>query len=46
MRVPEFSHPKRLLHLAQSLERRRYPVRRMEKILGGNYMRVFHEVVG
>ena len=46
MRVPELSHPKRLLHLAEALEARRYPARRIEKILGGNYARVFREVVG
>jgi len=46
MRVPELSHPRRLLHLAQALVRRRYPAGRIEKILGGNYARVFREVVG
>ncbi len=46
MRVPELDHPKRLLHLAQALERRGYPSSRIEKILGGNYKRVFEDVVG
>jgi membrane dipeptidase len=46
MRVPELSHPKRLLHLAQALERKGYASGRIEKILGGNYVRVFREVVG
>jgi len=46
MRVPELSHPKRFLHLAEALERRGYASARIEKVLGGNYMRVFREVVG
>jgi membrane dipeptidase len=46
MRVPELSHPKRLLHLAQALDRRGYKTVTIEKILGGNYARVFREVVG
>ena len=46
MRVPELSHPKRLLHLAEALDARRYSPATIEKILGGNYVRVFNEVVG
>jgi membrane dipeptidase len=46
MRVPELSHPKRLLHLARALEQKGYPAARIEKIIGGNYARVFKEVVG
>jgi len=46
MRVPELSHPKRLLHLAQALHTRGYRPHVIEKILGGNYVRVFREVVG
>jgi len=46
MRVPELSHPQRLLHLAQALEKRGYKARTIEKIIGGNYARVFKEVVG
>ncbi len=46
MRVPELSHPKRLLHLAQALQKRGYRARSIEKIIGGNYTRVFKEVVG
>ncbi|MED5377816.1 MAG: membrane dipeptidase, partial [Acidobacteriota bacterium] len=46
MRVPELSHPKRLLHLAEALDARRYSPASIEKILGGNYVRVFNEVVG
>ncbi len=46
MRVPELSHPKRLLKLAQALQKKGYKSRTIEKILGGNYFRVFKEVVG
>ena len=46
MRVPELSHPQRLLHLARALDRRGYKSGVIEKILGGNYVRVFKEVVG
>ena len=46
MRVPELSHPKRLLHLAQALHRKGYKAATIEKIIGGNYVRVFKEVVG
>lgn len=46
MRVPELSHPKRLLHLAQALHKKGYKARTIEKIIGGNYSRVFKEVVG
>jgi membrane dipeptidase len=46
MRVPELSHPRRLLHLAQALLKKGYKTRSIEKIIGGNYVRVFKEVVG
>ncbi|HJO38501.1 MAG: membrane dipeptidase [Vicinamibacterales bacterium] len=46
MRVPELSHPRRLLHLAEALDARGYRPATIEKILGGNYVRVFREVVG
>ncbi len=46
MRVPELSHPKRLLHLAQALHRKGYKAATIEKIIGGNYVRVFKDVVG
>ena len=46
MRVPELSHPQRLLHLAQAMRQRGYRTQTIEKILGGNYVRVFEEVVG
>lgn len=46
MRVPELSHPQRILHITQALEERGYKARLIEKIIGGNYVRVFREVVG
>jgi hypothetical protein len=46
MRVPELSHPKRLLHLAQAMHSRGYKTTTIEKVIGGNYVRVFKEVVG
>jgi membrane dipeptidase len=46
MRVPELSHPKRLLHLAEAMHQRGHKTSTIEKVLGGNYLRVFEEVVG
>lgn len=46
MRVPELSHPKRLLHLTQALHKKGYKSRTIEKIIGLNYVRVFKQVVG
>lgn len=46
MRIPELSHPKRMFHCAFALHRKGYKSRVIEKILGGNYARVFREVVG
>ena len=46
MRVPELSHPKRLLHLAEAMHERGYKTATIEKVLGGNYVRVFEDVVG
>ncbi len=46
MRVPELSHPQRLLHLTQALDRKGYRARTIEKVVGGNYARVFRDVVG
>lgn len=46
MRVPELSHPKRLLHLAQAMTQKGYKTQTIEKVLGGNYVRVFEDVVG
>jgi membrane dipeptidase len=46
MRVPELSHPRRLLHLAQALDQRGYRTGTIEKIIGGNYVRLFRDVAG
>jgi membrane dipeptidase len=46
MRVPELSHPQRLLRLVQALQQRGYSTGQIEKIIGGNYARLFREVVG
>ncbi len=46
MRVPELSHPRRLLHLADAMQARGHAPRVIEKVLGGNYRRVLSEVVG
>ncbi len=46
MRVAELSHPKRFLHLATAMHAKGYGSRRIEKILGGNYARVFGETAG
>ena len=45
MRIPELSHPKRFLHLTEAMMARGYSSNRIEKILGGNYRRVFREVI-
>jgi membrane dipeptidase len=46
MRVPELSHPNRLLHLTEAMLQRGYKTTTIEKVLGGNYLRVFEDVVG
>ncbi len=46
MRVPALSHPQRLLHLAEALQASGYKSGAIEKIIGGNYARVFKTVVG
>lgn len=42
--VPEYNTPRRLLTLAQDLARRGWPSARIEKLIGGNFARVFGEV--
>jgi membrane dipeptidase len=44
--VPELNTPKRMQILAEALARRGYPAAAVEKILGGNFARVFREVCG
>ena len=46
MRVPELDDPQRLLHLAQAMHSRGYRTGTIEKVIGGNYVRLFREVVG
>jgi membrane dipeptidase len=44
--VPEYNSPRRLERLADDLLRRGHPTSRVEKILGGNFARLFSEVWG
>jgi membrane dipeptidase len=46
VRVMELNEPKRLLVLADALSRKRYKTGDIEKIIGGNFYRLFQEVVG
>jgi membrane dipeptidase len=46
VRVPELNEPKRLLILADALSRRGFKASAIEKIIGGNFFRLFKEVVG
>lgn len=42
--VPEYNTPRRLLTLAQDLARRGWPSTRIEKLIGGNFARLFGDV--
>lgn len=42
--IPEYNEPRRFLKLAQDLSRRGWATGRIEKILGGNFARLFAEV--
>ncbi len=42
--VPEYNDPLRFQHLADDLVRRGWPSRRVEKLLGANFARLFAEV--
>ena len=42
--VPEYNDPMRFKHLADDLVRRGWPSSRIEKLLGANFARLFHEV--
>ena len=44
--VPQYNSPRRMELLADDLIRRGHPPRRVEKILGGNFARLFSEVWG
>lgn len=44
--VPDYNEPRRLERLTLDLERRGHSGRRVEKILGGNFARLFTEVWG
>jgi membrane dipeptidase len=42
--IPEYNEPRRMLSLATDLDRLGWPTERIEKILGGNFRRLFSEV--
>ncbi len=42
--IPEYNDPRRFITLANDLNRRDWPTNRIEKILGGNFARLFKEV--
>ena len=44
--IPEYNSPRRFLTLADDLGRRGWPSRRIEKVLGANFGRLFGEVWG
>ncbi len=44
--LTELNHPRRMETVRQGLERRRHSASTIEKILGGNFERVFREVIG
>jgi len=44
--VPEYNSPRRLQALGEDLGRRGWPAARIDKILGGNFTRLFTEVWG
>ena len=44
--VPEYNDPRRFLTLANDLTDRGWPAKRVEKILGANFVRLFGEVWG
>jgi len=46
MRIKELNSPARLLNLTRAMERAGYRESTIEKIIGGNYFRLFREVVG
>lgn len=46
IRIPELDSPLRLLNLTDAMHRAGYPARVIEKVIGGNYMRLFRDIVG
>ncbi len=44
--IPEYNEPRRFARLADDLSRRGWPDRRIEKVLGANFARLFAEVWG
>jgi len=44
--IPELNNVKRLFTIQQALEKRGYPSNKIEKIMGGNWVRVFTESLG
>jgi membrane dipeptidase len=44
--VRELNSPQRLLRLAEALAKRGYKDDAIEKIIGGNFVRLFREVCG
>lgn len=44
--IPEYNEPLRLLKLADDLAHRGWPEAKIEKVLGGNFVRLFREVWG
>ncbi len=46
IRIKELNSPHRLLNLAKAMDQAGYKERTIEKIIGGNYFRLFKEVVG
>lgn len=44
--ILEYNHPRRFMSLAEDLSARGWPARRIDKVLGGNFARVYTEVWG
>jgi membrane dipeptidase len=44
--ILEYNEPRRFLKLAEDLDARGWPTRRIDKLLGGNFARVYSEVWG
>jgi membrane dipeptidase len=44
--ISEYNHPRRFMSLAEDLDARGWPAARIDKVLGGNFARVYAEVWG